>query len=194
VGLRRLTAQRNAIGSATTLRVRSWPLELVNGTPPGVDEVAEEIEALRAQVAPDLFIGFDPSQWPTTSVPALALAAAATRHGDELGERVSLALRDALFEQGRDVSDPGVLADLAAGHGLPLAADGDRDAVVADWAEGRARGVEGSPHFFLGDRSFFCPTLEITRIDDRLEVTLDASRFEQFLAVALPDDGPATSS
>ena len=36
----------------------------------------------------------------------------------------------------------------------------------ADWDEGRARGVIGSPHFFTGDgESRFCPVLDISRDD-----------------------------
>lgn len=38
---------------------------------------------------------------------------------------------------------------------------GDHERVVADWDEGRDRGVVGSPHFFLGDEGFFCPLLKM---------------------------------
>ena len=169
------------------LHVRAWPLELVNGAPPGADVVAEEVEALRAQVAPDLFVGFDAGVWPTTSIPALALAADAYLRGASAGEQVSLALRNVLFEQGRNISDPAVLAEIAAEHDVPILGDAARAAVVADWHEGRARGVEGSPHFFIRDTGFFCPTLEITHVGDHLEVTLDPSRFEDFLAVVFTD-------
>ncbi len=33
-------------------------------------------------------------------------------------------------------------------------------------AEGEARGVEGSPHFFVAGRSVFCPMLDIQRDDE----------------------------
>ena len=36
----------------------------------------------------------------------------------------------------------------------------------ADWEEGKARGVVGSPHFFAADGSnWFCPSLAISRDD-----------------------------
>ncbi len=139
---------------------------------------------MREQVAPDLFTGFDPTQFPETSLPAMALAAAAYRHSDWLGERVSLALRHALFEEGLNISDADVLADIADAHHLTPA--DDTAAPFADWHEGQRRGVQGSPHFFIGDESFFCPTLEITRVGEHLHITSDPTRFEAFLARALP--------
>src|SRR4051812_44589210 len=54
VGLRRLLEARPATGRRMSVRVRAWPLELVNGTPVAADLAAREIEALRAGVAPHL--------------------------------------------------------------------------------------------------------------------------------------------
>ena len=68
-----------------------------------------------------------------------------------MGERVSFALRDALFEEGRDISDPVTLEYLAHDLGVLMPDASDRAAVLADWHEGRRRGVLGSPHFFCGD-------------------------------------------
>ena len=48
------------------MRVRAWPLELVNGTPLDSAMIGEEVDELRAQVAPDLFTGFDLSGFPGT--------------------------------------------------------------------------------------------------------------------------------
>ena len=45
-------------------------------------------------------------RFPTSTLDALALANRAYRSGLHSGERASFALRDALFEEGRDVSDP----------------------------------------------------------------------------------------
>ena len=86
VGLRRLTAQRDAIGSTTMLRVRAWPLELVNGAPPDRrPDPRGDRRAREHRCAPDLFVGFDGDIWPTTSMPALALAAAAAARGARSG-------------------------------------------------------------------------------------------------------------
>ena len=179
VGLVRLTERRDAAGSTTRFRAHAWPLEWVNGAPLDPQFVADEIAALREQVAPDLFTGFDPDAFPGTSVPALALTAAAYARGVEVGERTALAVRHALFERGLDVSEPEVLATLADDLGLgDLAAD--TDAVRAEYDTGRERGVVGSPYFVLRDEGFFCPSLEISHGDDGFVVDFDIAAFDDF--------------
>lgn len=184
VGLRRLVDRRRALGFHNLLRVRAWPLELVNGEPVAAGLVAEEVEELRDQVAPDLFAGFDATQFPTTSLPAFTLVDVAYRRSTQLGERVSLALRAALFEEGRDIGSADVLDDIATAHGLDPFVGVDRAAILADWKEGRGRGVQGSPHFFVDDEGFFCPGLEIARVGDQLQISSDPVRFEAFMSRA----------
>jgi len=173
---RRWAAHRNDL----VLRVRAWPLELVNGAPLDADHVAEQIEELRRQVAPDLFNDFDPRRFPRTTLPALDLVSEAYASGLALGERASLAVRDALFERGDDISDPAVLQRLRAGLGVDRPGLDARWQVLADWAEGQRRGVVGSPHFFVGDDGFFCPALQIERHDGRRHIRIDSSRFDDF--------------
>jgi len=184
-GLRRFVERRAAAGRHdVVLRLRAWPLELVNGRPLDAAFVAEEVDEIRRQVAPTLFRGFTASSFPSSSLPALALAAAAYRAGDETGEAVSLRLRDLLFEEGEDIGDPGVLHRVAVGHGL-VVDDRDRGAAEADWAEGRRRGVIGSPHFFIGTDSFFCPALDISRdAAGHLRVVADPTAFDAMVATA----------
>jgi predicted DsbA family dithiol-disulfide isomerase len=184
VGLHRLTDRRNGMRSRAVVVVKAWPLELVNGQPIAVETVAEEVAELRAQVSPDLFTGFDPTRFPGTSLPALGLATAAYRMDAHLGERVSLALRDALFERGLDISDAQVLADIARNHDVHPD-PGDDAAVIDQWRDGQARGVVGSPHFFANGEGVFCPSLEITRLDGRLHITSDPEALERFLQSAL---------
>jgi predicted DsbA family dithiol-disulfide isomerase len=163
------------------LRVRAWPLELVNGAPVTGPFVGEEITALRETVAPELFTGFDPAQFPATTIPALALAALAYRRGDRVGEAVSLALRTALFEEARDIANLDELRTIAGAVGLDL---GDRSAEVSvhdDWHEGERRGVVGSPHFFVNGSAFFCPTLDIERVDGRLKIGQDPVAYATFI-------------
>lgn len=183
VGLRRFVAARERHGRRDlTLRVRSWPLEIVNGTPLDAAFIAEEIDEIKAQVAPDLFAGFTVAAFPATSLPALALSAAAYDVSDAVGERVSLALRDLLFERGVDVADRDVLERLARSHGVTVDLDDDRR-VRADHAEGVSRGVIGSPHFFTSAGAFFCPAFDVRRdADGRLRVTPNAARFDEFVA------------
>ena len=53
VGLRRFADRRAELGRHdVTLRVRAWPLEVVNGQPLDPRFIAEEIEDIRQQVAP----------------------------------------------------------------------------------------------------------------------------------------------
>lgn len=182
VGLRRLLAERADRHRTTPrLRVRAWPLELVNDGPLDGAGVAEKAAALRAQVAPDLFARVDPANWPATSRPAFALVHAAYRQGLDVGEAVSVSIRDALFEFGQDISDPEVLAAVAADHGVGPVTDADETSVEADWEEGRRRGVVGSPHFYFGDADAFCPTLAITKPDGKLHVEIDRSTFDAFV-------------
>ncbi len=184
VGLRRFVADRAEHGHDVQLVVRSWPLELINGRPLDVDFVAEEIAELQALVAPEMFAGFDPTTFPQTTVPALRLTALAYRAGTATGEAVALALRDRLFEQGQDISDPAVLAEVAETHGVDDATDDDP--VTADWEEGAERGVVGSPHFFTQRGDFFCPALDVHRVDGHLVITADPAGFDAFLASCRP--------
>jgi predicted DsbA family dithiol-disulfide isomerase len=186
VGLRRFVERRTERRrDDVLLRVHAWPLELVNGEPVGRELVTEEVEQLQDQAAPDLFQGFDPAALPATSMPAFALAAAAYRHSDAVGERVSLALREELFERGHDIADPDRLARLATAEGFELPDLTDDSTPRADWEEGKRRGVEGSPHYFVGDEGFFCPVLDIKKVDGHLRVKVDDEQFTRFLERAL---------
>ena len=187
VGLRRLFDQRERRGSQVPFFVRAWPLEIVNGKPLDPELVAEEVEALRVQVAPDLFTGFDHSRFPTTSLPALALTAHAYKTGAEVGAQVALALRWALFEEGRDIAWNDVLDEIAASAGVGRPHDGDEGAVEDDLTEGRQRDVIGSPHFFIGEASYFCPTLDISHDNGHLRITGDPAKFDELLDVSFGD-------
>jgi predicted DsbA family dithiol-disulfide isomerase len=186
VGLRRFVEARRRTGAdEVLLRVRAWPLELVNGEPLAAAVVAEEIDDLRAQVAGDLFTGFAVESFPTSTIAPLALAAVAYDLGLVTGESVSLALRHALFERGRPVGDPEVLAAIAADHVLAVPDPATASALVErDLTEGRERGVIGSPHFFLGDGSWFCPGLGIERRGEHLHIEPTEGLFEEFLTRA----------
>lgn len=182
VGLRRFVARRGEAGmTVPLLRVRAWPLEVVNGAPFDPDKVHHHVDELRRQVAPDLFAHFSPDAVPATSMPAFALVARAYDQGDALGEAVSLGVRSALFEEGRNIADPDVLADVAGAHGLDAVDLDARASVEADYEEGRRRGVEGSPEFFLDDHGYFCPGLRIDHAGEQLVIEPDTARFDELL-------------
>ncbi|MFN7148842.1 MAG: DsbA family protein [Microthrixaceae bacterium] len=186
VGLRRFVEHRDELGrDDVVLRVRSWPLEVVNGQPLDPTFIAEEVDDLRDQLGPELFTGFDGSAFPATSLPAMALAAAADAVEVATGERISLELRDLLFEQNVDVADPAVLEALAERHGVVVDLS-DHRRVLADHAEGVERGVIGSPHFFTPAGGFFCPSLDVHRDDDgHLRITADPEAFDRFVGACL---------
>ncbi|HXW36018.1 MAG TPA: DsbA family protein [Acidimicrobiales bacterium] len=164
VGLRIVRERRWELGRIdVALLIHAWPLELVNGRPQDAEATAAHIRELRKQISTDLFVAFDPENFPSTTLPALALAARAYRQSDAKGEAVSFAVRDALFEEGRDVSDPAVLRDIGASHLVPAAEERDRASVLEDWHQGQLRRVKGSPHFFCGKSEVFCPSLVIGR-------------------------------
>jgi predicted DsbA family dithiol-disulfide isomerase len=169
VGLHTLIDRRVDRGlTEPQMRIRAWPLELVNGQPLDPHHIAAEVAALRESVRPDLFAGFSVEAFPNTSMAAFALAAAADRTGDPgLSEEVGMALRDAVFEKGLDIGRPDVVETIAARFNLePLGVDATAAAVHADWDEGKERGVIGSPHFFTADGgNWFCPALAISRDD-----------------------------
>ena len=183
VGIRQFIHHRWAARrSDLLLRVRAWPLELVNGEPLGAAHVAAQIDDLRRQVTPHLFNGFDPVHFPRTTLPALDLVSDAYAAGPEVGERASLAVRDALFELGDDISDPSIIDRLRIELAIARSGPNGRWQVLADWAEGQRRGVVGSPHFFVGDDSFFCPTLQIDRRGGHRDIRIDSRGFDEFFA------------
>lgn len=186
VGLRRFVERRDELGrDDVRLRVRSWPLEVVNGQPLDPTFIAEEVDDLRDQLGPELFTGFDGSAFPATSLPAMTLAAVGYDMDVTTGERLSLELRDLLFEQNVDVADPDVLDALAARHGIQADLS-DHRRVLADHADGVERGVIGSPHFFTPTGGFFCPSLDVHRDDDgHLRITADPDAFDRFIAACL---------
>ncbi len=188
VALRQLVSRRDELHrSDLGFRVRAWPLELVNGSPLDSSVVAKEVEALQADAAPTLFSHFDPSRFPSTSLRALDLAEVGYVSSAELGERVSLAVRHALFEEGRDIADPAVLTGIATTFGLDSPRPEERQAVLRDWRAGQARGVAGSPHFFCGTESAFCPSLDTFKEAGRLAVQVNRGALDAFLAVCCAD-------
>jgi predicted DsbA family dithiol-disulfide isomerase len=181
--LRRFRERRRLAGAEhVRLRVRAWPLELVNGEPLAADTVAGEIADLRAQVAPDLFSGFSPLNMPASTIAVLGTATLAYAGGVEVGEAFSFAVRDALFEEGRPIGDPDVLADVAGEHGVEVPDEAAaRAAVEADLEEGRRQGVVGSPHFVVDGTPFFCPTLDIERRGPHLHIDVDDVGWHRFI-------------
>ena len=194
VGLRLAKERRDEVGmTGQSMWIRAWPLELVNGKPQDPTAVALHISELRKQIDPKLFAGFRPSAFPASTLPALSLAAQAYRQDPAVGEAASLALRYALFEEGRDPSNADVLRQISEQVGLEDMQFGDHRLVLQEWHEGQRRGVEGSPHFFCKGMNSFCPSLDISRDEQgHSRIRLDRARLDRFLdACFLGDDSGA---
>lgn len=164
VGLKSVAEGLDARGRPdVAIKVRSWPLEWVNGGALDRHSSFEHATELRHQVAPDLFRGFEESMFPRSTIPGLALVAQAYRVGLEVGQALSFEIRDWLFERGEDVADPDTLTALAGSFGLSAPTPDDFEAVLSDWKDGRQRDVRGSPHFFCAGTGLFCPSLNISK-------------------------------
>ncbi len=182
VGLKHVVERVAELDVPVDIIVRAWPLEWVNGTGLDVAGVQAKAEALRAQLDIHDFAGLSAGSWPSTTVPPLALAAAAYGVDAATGLAVSLALRNALFEEGTDISDPAALGVIAAAHDVEFD-PADDSAVRADYEGGLALGVKGSPHYFVANDDFFCPALDLGRdADDHLIAHFDPAGLGQFLA------------
>ncbi len=166
VGLKRVVEHVEEMRRPAIVLVRAWPLEWVNGTPLKIEAVAEKAEILGEQLEVEDFSGLDQTHWPSTTLPALDLAAAAYEVDAHTGLEVSMELRAALFEQGLDISDPVVLDRIGDAHGGLRAGPRSRDAVQADYDDGKQRGVRGSPHFWVETDEFFCPALDLGHDDE----------------------------
>jgi len=181
VGLKRVIDHVGAMTTPADVIVRAWPLEWVNGAPLDVAAVAVKAAALSEQLGVDDFSGLRSDRWPATTIPALNLAASGYERNPATGLAVSLELRSALFEHGHDVSDPEVLAHIAAIHELAPPPAQASAAVTTDYEAGRERGVKGSPHFFVASDDFFCPALDLGHDDEgHLTARFDAEMLAAF--------------
>ena len=97
----------------------------MNGGPLDPTVTWEHAENLQEQVAPKLFRHLDVDRFPSSTLDALALANRAYRTDLQVGERVSFALRDALFEEGRDISHRATLESLASDLGVVMPDESD---------------------------------------------------------------------
>lgn len=184
VGLKRVAAHVAPRRDPVDVYVRAWPLEWVNGAPLDVEGVRTKARALTEQLGIDDFSGLRADRWPDTTIPALELSSVAYRSGPDIGLAVSLAVRAALFEHGQDIGDPDVLAMIAAQHGItPGDLAAARPLIEAEYDDGRRRGVSGSPHFWIGQDGFFCPSLVLDRdTEGHLVAHFDADGLAKFLA------------
>lgn len=181
VGLKRVVQHVSEMSEPAEVIVRAWPLEWVNHRPLAVDAVLVKAAALADQLGVDDFSGLSADAWPNSTIAALNLVACAYERDAATGLALSLEVRAALFERSQDVGDPDVLAHIAATHHLPAPTDATSDAVQADYDGGLARGVRGSPHFYVASHDFFCPALDLGHdAEGHLTARFDADMLADF--------------
>ncbi|MCP3935786.1 MAG: disulfide bond formation protein DsbA [Actinomycetia bacterium] len=182
VGLKKVVGELDHLEHEVDVVVRAWPLEWVNGEvfPPDVMRV--KVDAIGGHLGAEYFAGFDEQTWPNTTLGALNLAAKAYEVGITKGLAVSLALREAVFEQGLDIGRPEVLAEIASEFALEAPSSEASAAVTADYEEGQRRSVKGSPEFWIDGQAFFCPSLTIGHDDDGLTAEFDPSGIDTLLS------------
>ena len=182
VGLQTIRRQRARAGRAdVTILVRAWPLELVNGAPLDASATWDHVNELREQVAPDLFRDFDISRFPSSTLDALSLANRAYRTAPEVGELVSFALREALFEEGQDVSDRITLEHIA--HTFAIAPCGRIRSCQVSWRTG----MRGSNVVSSARRTSSAATQ--TSFVRRSEITKDPVKGTSIIRDTSPLDG-----
>ena len=127
VGLRTIEEQRARTGRTdVAIWVRAWPLELVNGAPLDPSVTWEHADDLREQVAPNLFRHLDVDRFPSSTARCPRTGQPGLSDRPPAGERVSFALRDALFEEGRDISTRRHARALARDLGVVMPDESDR--------------------------------------------------------------------
>ncbi len=185
IGLKIVGAEVAALDADIDIHVRAWPLEWVNGTMADPVAIGEKIALITDQLGVSDFAGFRTDRWPRTAIPALNLAAAGYEVDRATGLAVSLRLRSLVFEEGRDVADPDVLAEVAGSFGLAAPRIDPVDSVINDYEEGKRRGVRGSPDFFIGENEFFCPSLDLGHdTEGTLTSAFDADGLRALIASA----------
>lgn len=162
-GIERLVAARARLGLVDEVAIdhHAFPLELINGrgTPRSVlDAEVAVVGALVPEAGWQLWQG-GPSDWPSTTLPALEAVQAAKAQSLAASSALDLALRRAFYGRSRCIALRPVILDVAEGcDGVDAGAlaealdDGRaRRAVMDDFERSRSDTVRGSPHLFLAD-------------------------------------------
>lgn len=173
IGKRRLERGRALLGDGAPELELHWHPFLLDpdaGTEPvplreayadkfgGPERTAQILASTQATArAEGLPFDFDRGQVRVTTLPAHRLLWLAAREGD--ADRVGEALFHAHFAQGRNLADPGVLADAGRAGGLSeasvralLAGDEGEAEVRAQVMQAHAKGIRSVPTFILDGR------------------------------------------
>jgi len=165
-----------------TLRIRPFPLELIDGESAPRDILDQEWWLAAIQEPGADFAHYSGDDWPTTTLPAFEAAWCAARQGEEAHATYDLRVRRAFFAEGRNIGRWAVLREIAEETGL------DRDrfnrdvasgeawpAVVEEARLGRERyRVRGTPTLMLADGTKLRLPIAYPRMEERKVVGVAA--------------------
>lgn len=165
-----------------TLRIRPFPLELIDGESAPRDILDQEWWLAAIQEPAADFAPFSGDDWPTTTLPTFEAAWCAARQGEEAHATYDLRVRRAFFAEGRNIGRWDVLRDIAEETGLDcdrfdqdVASGEARTAVVEEARLGREQyRVRGTPTLMLADGTKLRLPIAYPRMEDRKVVGVAA--------------------
>ncbi|HEU5432796.1 MAG TPA: DsbA family protein [Thermomicrobiales bacterium] len=160
------------------LRLRPFPLELIDGSSAPRDILSQEWWLAAIQEPAAAFAPYRSADWPTTTMPAFEGAWCAERQGDEAFAEYDRRIRRAFFAESRNIGRRETVLAVAAAAGLDMprfrrdfTGDDAREAVLAEARLGRERyHVEGTPTTMLPDDTQLPHALAEPDFDDRIVV------------------------
>jgi predicted DsbA family dithiol-disulfide isomerase len=171
----RLHAIMPALQGQATLRVRPFPLELIDGESAPRDILDQEWWLAAIQEPEAAFAPFRGDDWPTTTLPAFEAAWCAARQGNNALIAYDLRVRRAFFAESRNIGRWEVLHEIAEETGLDLerftrdvATGTARAAVIEEARLGREQyRVRGTPTLMLANGTKLRHLLSYPRMEDR---------------------------
>jgi predicted DsbA family dithiol-disulfide isomerase len=165
-----------------TLRIRPFPLELIDGESAPRDILEQEWWLAAIQEPAAVFAPHQGDDWPATTLPAFEAAWCAARQGAETHATFDLRVRHAFFAEGRNIGRWDVLREIAEEIRLDLrrfdedvASGAARPAVVEEARLGRERyRVRGTPTLMLADGTKLRLPIAYPRMEDRKVVGVAA--------------------
>jgi predicted DsbA family dithiol-disulfide isomerase len=163
-----------------TLRIRPFPLELIDGESAPRDILDQEWWLAAIQEPAADFAPYAGDDWPTTTLPAFEAAWCAARQGEEAHATYDLRVRHAFFAEGRNIGSWDVLHQIAEETGLDrdrfnqdVASGEARPAVVEEARLGRERyRVRGTPTLMLADGTKLRLPIAYPRMEERKVVAV----------------------
>jgi predicted DsbA family dithiol-disulfide isomerase len=165
-----------------TLRIRPFPLELIDGESAPRDILGQEWWLAAIQEPAAVFAPYPNDDWPTTTLPAFEAAWCAARQGEQALANYDLRVRHAFFAEGRNIGRWDVLREIAEAVGLDrqrfdqdVASGEARTAVVEEARLGRERyRVRGTPTLMLASGTKLRHPIAYPQMEERQVVGVAA--------------------